>query len=213
MSISFVPGLLCCARYYMPRVRRIDDTLGISKYTCRRFSLKYINIIHRLQNARDLVFSLAACMYPYRCKQTSYSRAPIVKTIRDALRCCCFCGVVYLHAGHGGSGGGSLIYLTRRKLARLPNALRSARFMFRAIRSRSLVWCRAICERVFNCESFFSVRAAVFRRLNPCPACSRFERIASLHRAARRQPPRELTHKAARTQALHNSFAYTQQHD
>ncbi|CAB0045255.1 unnamed protein product [Trichogramma brassicae] len=51
----------------------------------------------------------------------------------------------------------------------------------------------------------------VISRQSPKPLSGLFTFRANrlLHRAARRQPPRELTHKAARTQALHNSFAYT----
>ncbi|CAB0037290.1 unnamed protein product [Trichogramma brassicae] len=100
------------------------------------------------------------------------------------------------------------------QLHRLHNAC--VRFVYGTIPHRAHVtpyrlalgWLSAQRRRDYN----IIVQAInVISRQSPKPLSGLFTFRANrlLHRAARRQPPRELTHKAARTQALHNSFAYT----
>ncbi|CAB0044040.1 unnamed protein product [Trichogramma brassicae] len=99
------------------------------------------------------------------------------------------------------------------KLHRLHNAC--VRYVYGTIPYRAHVtpyrlalgWLSAQRRRDYNT---IILEINIITRQSPRPLANLFSFQANrlLHRAARRQPSRALTHKTAQTQALHNSFAY-----
>ncbi|CAB0033757.1 unnamed protein product, partial [Trichogramma brassicae] len=99
------------------------------------------------------------------------------------------------------------------KLHRLHNAC--VRFVYGTIPHRAHVtpyrlalgWLSAQRRRDYN---IIVLAINIITRQSPRPLADLFMFQANrlYHRAARRQPPRVLTYKAARTRALHDSFAY-----